>query len=175
MPDMYCRAPSFTGFNGGFVINFQFEFAPGALTIRNEAGMVRHIAMDGSPLPATPTPSNSGTSIAHWEGDTLVIETVGIAPDALVGTYGPIGRNARITERIRMVREGVLETDLATSAPELFTGVDHRTFLTGRVPGKRQALPVTYCSEHDRSYDAATGKERFDMTPPADLPPPPGN
>jgi hypothetical protein len=32
-------------------------------------------------------------------------------------------------------------------------------------------LAVIYCSERDRSYDSNTGKERFDMTPLADLPP----
>jgi hypothetical protein len=29
------------------------------------------------------------------------------------------------------------------------------------------------CSDNDRSIDSATGAQRFDLTPPADLPPPP--
>jgi hypothetical protein len=29
------------------------------------------------------------------------------------------------------------------------------------------------CVEDDRSIDPVTGKQRFDLTPPADLPPPP--
>jgi hypothetical protein len=32
---------------------------------------------------------------------------------------------------------------------------------------------VSFCVERDRSIDLVGGKQRFDMTPPADLPPPP--
>jgi hypothetical protein len=32
---------------------------------------------------------------------------------------------------------------------------------------------ISICSVNDRSFDLTTGTERFDATPPADLPPPP--
>jgi hypothetical protein len=32
---------------------------------------------------------------------------------------------------------------------------------------------ISTCTPNDRSYDQATDKERFDATPPPDLPPPP--
>jgi hypothetical protein len=35
------------------------------------------------------------------------------------------------------------------------------------------ANEITFCSDDDRSLDPVSGKQRFDMTPPADLPPPP--
>ena len=48
--------------------------------------------------------TNTGTSVGRWEGQTLVVYTAGINPQALYpGTQPgavPIGANARISERI---------------------------------------------------------------------------
>ncbi|MCU1340138.1 MAG: hypothetical protein JWO19_5719, partial [Bryobacterales bacterium] len=50
---------------------------PGKVTIVVEAyTQVRHIYTDGRPLPADPDPLFYGTSVGHWEDDTLVVETV---------------------------------------------------------------------------------------------------
>jgi hypothetical protein len=172
-PRLYCRPAAFTGFNGNFVVNFEFLFTPGRVTITNEGGLIRRIFTDGRALPANPAPSNSGTSVGHWEGQTLVIETTGISPDAPVARFGTIGRNARIIEHIRLKQADILETEVETVAPDLFIGPDRRTYLSGRVPGKQAPEDAFFCNERDRSYDSKSGKERFDMTPPADLPPPP--
>src|SRR5580704_5171601 len=34
-PGLYCRPAAFTGFNGNFVVNFEFLFTPGRVTITN--------------------------------------------------------------------------------------------------------------------------------------------
>lgn len=53
------------------------------------------------PLPKNPKPSLTGYSVGHWDGNTLVIETVGLKdPD---GTPQP---TLRATERLRKAREG---------------------------------------------------------------------
>jgi hypothetical protein len=49
---------------------------------------VRRIYLDGRKLPESPDPSWYGTSIGHWEGDTLVVETIGLRTDALIGGNG---------------------------------------------------------------------------------------
>jgi hypothetical protein len=41
-----------------------------------------------------------------------------------------------------------------------------------RVP-KLSAREVSFCVDFDRSIDPVSGEQRFDMTPPPDLPPPP--
>jgi hypothetical protein len=174
-PGLYCRPAAFTGFNGNFVVNFEFLFTPGRVTITNEGGLIRRIFTDGRALPANPAPSNSGTSVGHWEGQTLVIETTGISADAPVARFGPIGRHARIIEHIRLKQADILETEVETIAPDLFTGPDRRTYLSGRVPGKQAPQDANFCNEKDRSYDSRSGKERFDMTPPTDLPAPPAH
>jgi hypothetical protein len=170
-PLRYCRPWQFTGSNGGFTEAVEFLFTPGRVTVTNERGMVRRIYTDGRAMPASFEPTNTGISIGHWEGQALVVETRGINP---LASYGgaPIGKNVRITERIVLKDPGTLQIDVVTDAPDVLTQPDRRTRLYTRV-AKTMANEITWCTEYDRSIEPGTGKQRFDLTPPADLPPPP--
>ena len=59
------------------------------------------------PHPAQVTPSWHGDSVGHYEGDTLVIDTVGIKTDrpfAMVDVYGtPYTQALHVVERYRLV------------------------------------------------------------------------
>lgn len=116
--------------------------------------------------------------MGRWEGQTLVVETVGIDPGALYPlhtTHGamPIGKNARITERMSLQSANKLEFEVVIEAPELFVAPDKRTRIYTRVPNKIAAQEFNLCVDHDRQIDPETGGQRFDLTPPTDLPPPP--
>src|SRR5205823_9809091 len=66
---------------------------------------VRHVRMN-QPHPAKVTPSWYGDSVGHFEGDTLVIDTVGIkvGPFAMVDMYGtPFTEKLHVVERYRLV------------------------------------------------------------------------
>jgi hypothetical protein len=66
---------------------------------------VRHVRLN-EPHPAQPTPSWYGDSVGHYEGDTLVIDTVGIriGPFAMVDMYGtPHSPALHVVERYRLV------------------------------------------------------------------------
>jgi len=66
---------------------------------------VRHVRMNGS-HPATITPSSYGDSIGHYEGDTLVIDTVGIKVGSLpmIDWYGtPYTESLHVIERYRLI------------------------------------------------------------------------
>jgi hypothetical protein len=61
----------------------------------------RVVHMDGRPLPEDPKPSWYGTSVGHWEGDTLVIETVGFNERFWISREGlPHTSQLRTTERL---------------------------------------------------------------------------
>ena len=63
--------------------------------------MYRQIFIDGRPLPEDPTPAWNGYSTAHWEGDTLVVQTAGFRDDLWIDTGGsPMSDVAKMTERI---------------------------------------------------------------------------
>lgn len=56
----------------------EFVYSPGRVNILIETySEIRRIYVDGRPLPEDPDPFFNGHSVGHWEGDTLVIETVG--------------------------------------------------------------------------------------------------
>ena len=136
----------------------EFLFTPGRVTLTNEMGLIRRIYTDGRPVPADPPPTNTGVSIGRWEGEALVVETVGLNPQAMY--------------RIFLTGPNTLQFDVTTVAPDVLTQPDRRTRVYSRL-AKTTPTEITFCTEYDRSIDPTSGKQRFDMTPPADLPPPP--
>ena len=174
--DLYCRPVEFSGYSGGFVESVEFLFTPGRVTLTNESGLIRRIYTDGRSLPKDADATYTGTSVGHWEGQTLVVETSGLNPKALFPqphvVSVPIGRNVKIVERIALRDAESLQFDITMIAPDIFTAPDKRTRVYARVP-KRTAMQISFCTDNDRAVDQNTGKQRFDLTPPADLPPPP--
>jgi hypothetical protein len=71
-----------------------------------DSGEVRHVGMN-APHPAHVTPSWYGDSVGHYEGDTLVIDTMGIRADrpfAMVDMYGtPYTEALHVVERYRLL------------------------------------------------------------------------
>jgi hypothetical protein len=74
--------------------------------------LARHLVMKSArlrmnqPHPARVTPSWYGDSVGHYEGDTLVIDTVGvkIGPFAMVDMYGtPHSQALHVVERYRLL------------------------------------------------------------------------
>jgi hypothetical protein len=174
-----CRPLTFTGLTGGggFLAAVEFLFTPGRVTVTTEGGLVRRIYTDGRTVPADAVSTNTGISIGRWEGGTLVVETTHINPHTRIplppNPRAPaIGENARITERITLKDENTLEIEVVTVAPDALTEADRRTRIYTRLP-KTMPTEATTCTEYDRSIDPASGEERFDLTPPPDLPPPP--
>jgi len=84
---------------------FQVTITPEETVIINAYGESRHIYTDGRPLPAEEDmwPTVWGTSIGHWEGDTLVIETVQVQMPYTYFHGGPtFSEEARYFERLRL-------------------------------------------------------------------------
>jgi hypothetical protein len=170
----YCAPPRFAGFSGGFEDSVEYLFTPGRVTITNEAGLIRRIALD-APLPTDVEPSNSGTAVGHWEGQTLVIETIGTHPGATAGVFAP-GPNVRYVEHISLREPEVMQVVVRITAPDVLKE-PYESTLVYRRDRKHVfhdgSLSPDSCLENDPSIDPKTGRQRLDMTPPADLPPPP--
>jgi hypothetical protein len=97
-------------------IGMQMLQQPDKITVFYEHDhQVRRVRMN-QPHPAHVTPSWYGDSVGHYEGDTLVIDTVGIKTDrpfAMVDVYGtPYTEALHVVERYRLIEyEAALEAE----------------------------------------------------------------
>jgi hypothetical protein len=94
------------------------------LIIYRGGPQVRHVRMNQS-HPVNVTPSWYGDSVGHYEGDTLVVDTVGvkIGPYAMVDWYGtPHSPALHVVERYRLLDYAAAKDGLARNAKENFIG-----------------------------------------------------
>jgi len=96
---------------------------PGLLVILNEHNAsYRQIFTDGRPLPVDPNPSWNGYSSAKWEGDTLVVHTIGFRDGLWLDTGGsPLTDAAKVTEKFRRLNYGTLQIELTVDDPKAYT------------------------------------------------------
>jgi hypothetical protein len=104
---------------------FEVLFTPTRVTILGEfdANRLRRIYTDGRQHPQDLDLTFNGHSIARWEGDTLVVDTVGFLPQV----YLPLGQavalpnngDMHIVERLRLVAADKLQDDLEITAPHM--------------------------------------------------------
>jgi hypothetical protein len=104
------------------LVSHEYGFAPGRVYIILENSETRRIYTDGRghvPLEDA-TPSFQGDSIGHWEGDTLVVETNNIYPEAEFGFGVHVSDKTAIHERFTRVGDKLrVETEITD--PTLFT------------------------------------------------------
>ena len=82
----------------------------------------RQIWMDGRKLPVDPEPTWYGYSVGKWEGDTLVVETVGFNEKTWLGAQGqPHSDQMRTIERYRRVDPNTIEFSLIIDDPKTYT------------------------------------------------------
>jgi hypothetical protein len=96
---------------------------PGLVVILFERDTAyRQIFTDGRPLPGDPQPSFNGYSTGHWDGDTLVVETVGFRDDLWLDVNGnPLTSAAKVTERFHRPIFGRLEVEVTVNDPKAYT------------------------------------------------------
>jgi len=75
----------------------------GANAIKMEygAGLTRTVHMDMTAHPANVVPSRGGHSIGRWDGDTLVVDTIGFEPGSLSGNLPHSGK-LHVVERFTL-------------------------------------------------------------------------
>jgi hypothetical protein len=97
--------------------------APGMLAILNEHDAFhREIYTDGRPLPADPQPSWRGYSSGRWEGDTLVVQSIGFRDGQWLDMGGsPMTDAAKLTERFHRIDYGHLEIEITLDDPKAYT------------------------------------------------------
>ena len=97
--------------------------APGLLLILNEYNLsYRQIFTDGRPLPVNPKPTWDGYSSGKWDGDAMVVESIGFRDGNWLDAFGdPITDAAKVTERFRRIDYGHLEIEITIDDPKAYT------------------------------------------------------
>jgi hypothetical protein len=104
-------------------------------TVRMEYGygLVRTIHLNAE-HPASIEPSRAGHSIGRWDGDALVVDTVGFLP-GMLALEVPHGGGLHVVERFALNDDGsVLTRDYAATDPDYFIGEYRGTDPTPRSP-----------------------------------------
>jgi hypothetical protein len=82
----------------------------------------RQIFTDGRKLPDDPTPSWVGSSIGRWEGETFVVETIGLNGRGQLDAMGHRYSSAmHLTERYTRRSIGRMDVQFTIDDPETFT------------------------------------------------------
>src|ERR1043166_7821675 len=114
--------------------------------------MYRQIFVDGRPLPQDPTPGWNGYSTAHWEGDTLVVQTAGFRDNLWIDTNGsPMSDVAKMTERMRRPNYGTLEIELTIDDAKVYTK-PFTVNLNQNIEIDTELIDE-FCLENEKSYE----------------------
>jgi hypothetical protein len=114
---------------------------------------VRHVRMN-QPHPAHVTPSWYGDSVGHYEGDTLVIDTMGVklGPFAMVDMYGtPYTQALHVVERYRLLDYEAAREGLERAAKEKVSGSAGCDLFRRRPQLSRQAFATPIHGRGQRS------------------------
>ena len=118
-PDSQCFPAGLRGFGS----RAQIIQTPGKIWIIYETGHeVRQIFTDGRKHPEDLDPTWNGHSVGTWDGDTLVVDTVGFRDENWFDEAGHVfGPEMHLVERFRRVANDVLEVEMTFTDPKTFT------------------------------------------------------
>jgi hypothetical protein len=117
-----CRPAGVPGFMMFIIEPIFFVQSPNkVLMIHSGNEEVRRIYLD-VPHSANPKPSWYGESVGHYEGDTLVIDTIGMNDKTFIDNYRtPHTEKLHVVERWKMIDDGkMLEVDIKVDDPDTF-------------------------------------------------------
>jgi len=116
LPDFFLRAY-------GLPHMLKFVHTPDLLAMLNEMNAgYRQIFTDARALPDTPAPAWQGYSSAKWDGDTLIVDTIGMRDDTWIDWHGSVVTEAaKIREEIRRLDFGHIEIKATVDDPKGYT------------------------------------------------------
>jgi hypothetical protein len=138
----------------------EFLYQPDKIVILIEAYMqFRQIWMDGREHPADPDLTFYGHSVGRWEGDTLVVDTVGLNLRNRIAPGVTHSEQLRVGERIRRVDDW-LEIETTLTDPEVlaepFTTVTSYRHL-------EDSIREYICLENNRDSADEQGRPGIDL------------
>ena len=141
----------------------EFIYAPGRVTIIAETeSQVRRVYTDGRPLPDDPDATYNGSSIGHWESETLVVETVGLNPHtSLVPGVHPTEKT-RIREVFRMTKPDNMEVETTITDPDVLA--QPLVLMTNYLRKREWQIREYVCQENNRDAADPFGRPSLNIS-----------
>jgi hypothetical protein len=121
-PDANCLPPGVPKIDA---VPFPFRIVQTAasVTILYEAWtLYRQVFMDGRPLPKDPEPNWLGSSVGKWDGDTLVVDTIGFNGKFWLDSAGyPATDALHVTERFHRTDFGHMALQITIDDAKAYT------------------------------------------------------
>jgi hypothetical protein len=162
-PPANCVPPGMPGIMGQ-PYPIEILYTPGMVTVIAEAYMqVRHIYTDGRAHPDDPDLTFNGHSIGHWDGDTLVADSVGFTKDTPLGMNMGTRHSEKmhIVERFHLKDPKTLEITTTIDDPEALAKPYARTITYARHPD--WTLAEYICQQNNRNSVDASGKAGINL------------
>jgi Carboxypeptidase regulatory-like domain len=155
-PQSYCLPMGITEMNRFDV--WQVVQTPAVLAIVSSVDNPgsRIIYTDGRPRPKDYGPTWYGRSVGYWEGDTLVIDTIGFNDKSWLASNGPHSEKLHAIERYRRPDLGHLEIELTLEDSEAF----QQPWVIRKTAGlaQDQQMMEYICNENERDRPHMVGK-----------------
>jgi hypothetical protein len=152
-PTTLCQ-PGGVPFGGLLPFPNKFIQTPGVIVILQEAdGGLRQIFTDGRKHTADPQPSWMGYSVGKWDGDSLVVDTVGFNDKGwLDGGGHPRSEALRVQERYRRRDFGHMDVQVTIDDPKMYTRAFSFKYTLDLVPDSDIGEYVCAENEKDRAH-----------------------
>ena len=148
-PEARCVPVGVPGINT-FPLPFKIVQMPRLIVMLYEKDTTyRQIFMDGRQLPQDPNPSFMGYSVGRWQGDTLVVESVGFKDGGWLDRMGhPHSEQLHLTERYRRRDLGHLSIEMTINDPGTYEKPFTYTQPAALLPDTD--LLEYYCTENEK-------------------------
>jgi hypothetical protein len=157
-----CVPPGMPGIMGQ-PYPIEFLFTPGKVTILIEAYMqIRHVYTDGRKHPSDPDLTFNGNSIGHWEGDTLVVDSVGFTPATPLGIGMKHSDKMHIVERMHLTDPDTMVITTTIDDPEALAQPWTHTNTLYR--HRDWTLDEYICQQNNRNSVDASGKADINLS-----------
>jgi hypothetical protein len=123
----------------------------------------RRVFIDGRPHIGEDdlVPTYMGHSIGKWEGDTLVVDTIGMIEGIFDRSGSPHSDQVHLTERMRLIGPDRLEIQMTIEDPVMFTRPWKVTRTMVRRPEDKKQNRGSYCE--GTRVDMSSGVQRLEL------------
>jgi len=151
MPAARCLPFSITDRRHG-----KFVHTPSLLVILDSEEPPRQIFLDGREHPRELNPTWQGDSVGHWEGDTLMVDSVGF--NGLAWTFDalPSTEMLHVVERYHRTDLGHLEIEIQIEDPPVFRKPWTQKRIYNLDP--KEDLEENICTENNKDPEHMVGK-----------------